>query len=167
MYSAILELQQTKLYLMKTKTIISIAILLLVTIAFGVSRSCGNPLGDSTSPSIKFFEGSYAEAVKKSKETNKPIMVDMSTSWCGWCKKMKKYTFTDNAVVAYYNENFINLELDAEQGDGLVLAQRFQVQSYPTTIFLDKNETLILFAEGYMQADDFIKAGKAAYKNMK
>ncbi len=119
------------------------------------------------SDGIKFFEGSYKDVMKKSKETHKPVMIDMSTSWCGWCKKMKAGAFMDTTAANYYNKNFICIELDGEHGDGLKLAQQFTVNAYPTLIFLSPDEHLILFSEGYLGASDLIKAGEMALKNWK
>lgn len=157
---------------MKHKLLIAMASFLILSVAYaanknGKTETSASEVKTQSSEEIKFFAGTWEEVLKQAKETNKPIMVDVSTSWCGYCKKMKRYTFTDKAVAAYYNENFINIEVDAEKGDGLAIAQKYQVNSYPTIIYFDKNEKLILFAEGYMQADEFIKAGKAAYKNLK
>lgn len=157
---------------MKHKLLLAIATVLILSVAYAASKkekpeTTASEVKTETSEGIKFFEGSWKEVLKKAKETNKPIMVDVSTSWCGYCKKMKRFTFTDNKVAAYYNENFINIEVDAENGDGLVIAQKYQVRSYPTIIYFDKNEKPILYAEGYMQSEEFIKAGKAAIQNIK
>jgi thioredoxin-related protein len=157
---------------MKHKLLLAVVSILILSMAYAASRkskpeTAASEVKTETSEGIKFFEGTWKEVVKKAKETNKPIMVDVSTSWCGYCKKMKRFTFTDNKVAAYYNENFINIEVDAENGDGLVIAQKYQVRSYPTIIYFDKNEKVILFAEGYMQAGEFVEAGKAAYQNLK
>ena len=35
---------------------------------------------------VKFIEGTLDDALKLSKESNKPIMIDFYTDWCGWCK---------------------------------------------------------------------------------
>lgn len=137
------------------------ALLLFLLLAF---TQCSNA---QEGEGIKFFEGSLKEAMQKSRETNKPVMVDMSTSWCGWCRKLKRSTFTDKKAADYYNEHFISIELDAERGEGLELAQQFSVNSYPTLIYLSPDNRLILFSEGYLGPDDLIKAGTMALKNWK
>jgi len=35
---------------------------------------------------------------------------------------MKRTTFTDKVVADYYNQNFVNLAIDIEKGEGPVLA---------------------------------------------
>lgn len=143
--------------------IIQLKLTILIFLLFAGFTQCSN----AQSEGIKFFEGSFSDAMKKAVETHKPVMVDMSTSWCGWCRKMKANTFTDKAAADYYNEHFICIELDAEHGDGLKLAQQYHVNSYPTLIYLSPDEKLILFSEGYLEPNDLIKAGEMALKNLK
>ena len=116
---------------------------------------------------IKFFEGTWQEALKKSGSEKKLIFLDLSTRWCGWCKKMKANTYSDKNAGEYFNANFINMELDAEQGEGKRLAQKFGVTGYPTIYIVDKNENLILSSEGYHEAEDLIKLIKSAVKEKK
>lgn len=51
---------------------------------------------------------------KKWESEKRPIIVDLYTEWCGWCKKMDKNTFTDKAVIKFINENFYAVKFDAE-----------------------------------------------------
>jgi len=116
---------------------------------------------------IKFFEGTWEEALKKSGSENKLIFLDLSTSWCGWCKKMKLNTYSDKKAGEYFNSNFINVELNAEQGEGQRLARKFGVTGYPTVFLIDKNENALLTSEGYHEADELIKLIKTAVKDRK
>ena len=106
---------------------------------------------------IIFFEGTWHEAMKQAAKENKLIFLDISTSWCGYCKKMKQNTFTDKKVGAYFNKRFVNIELDGEHGEGLRLAHKFGVSEYPTLLLIDKKENAMLTSEGYHDADDLIK----------
>lgn len=113
---------------------------------------------------IKFFEGTWQAALTKSAAENKLIFLDISTSWCGYCKKLKQTTFADKKTGVYFNERFINVELDAEQGEGKRLAQKFGVSGYPTLLLVDKNENALLTSEGYHDADDLINLIKSTVK---
>ncbi|MBP8765025.1 MAG: DUF255 domain-containing protein, partial [Ferruginibacter sp.] len=44
----------------------------------------------------------------------RPILIDMYTSWCGWCKVMDKKTYTNENVVAYINKKFYAVKFNAE-----------------------------------------------------
>ena len=113
---------------------------------------------------IQFFEGTWEQALLIASKENKPLFLDVSTSWCGYCKKMKQNVFIDKEVGAYFNKNFINIEINAEQGEGRTIAQKYGASSYPTLIIIDKNQKPIFTTEGYIDAKDFLKMGKEALK---
>lgn len=48
------------------------------------------------------------------KKNKKLFFVDFSTSWCGWCKKMDRETFSDPVVAAILNKYYIPVHFDAE-----------------------------------------------------
>ncbi len=54
-----------------------------------------------------------ADQIQK-KEPAKKIFIDVYTTWCGPCKMLDQYTFSDDVLAAYINENFIPVKLDAE-----------------------------------------------------
>ena len=85
---------------------------------------------------LTFFEGSWAALTAKAKSENKPIFVDFYTNWCGPCKNMERTFFPDKAAGELMNPNFINYRLDAEAGEGILMAQRYNINSYPTSVFL-------------------------------
>ena len=51
-----------------------------------------------------------------SKGNTKLYFVDFYTSWCGWCKKMDRETFTDPTVALILNKYYIPVKFDAEGG---------------------------------------------------
>lgn len=61
----------------------------------------------------------FEEAIAANAKSPKPILVDVYTSWCGWCKVMDRKTFTDPQVQAYIKENFYPVKFDAEQKESI------------------------------------------------
>jgi len=58
---------------------------------------------------------SLEEATKVSKDNPaKPILVNVYTTWCGFCKKMDKETLSDSQLADYINKNYIPVKFDAE-----------------------------------------------------
>lgn len=111
---------------------------------------------------IRFFHGSFAELKAASASSGKPIFLDAYTTWCGPCKWMSKTVFTNGKVGEFYNEKFICAKFDMEEGEGLELASAFQVQAYPTLLFLNSNGEIIHQALGARDADGFLSLGRQA-----
>ncbi len=112
---------------------------------------------------IKFFKGSWQEALDKSAKEDKLIFMDAYASWCGPCKIMAKYTFSDKRCGTFFNENFINFKMDMEKDpDGPRLSRKFNLEAYPTLYFIDKNEKLVHFAIGMHEVRDLLRLGQAA-----
>lgn len=123
---------------------------------------------DSESPSkeilasegIDFFHGSWEEAKAKAAAENKPIFIDVYTTWCGPCKMMSRYTFTDEKVAEYYNKNFVCVKSDAERGEGVTLARKYKVRAYPTLLYTDKEGKILHKTEGALSANAFVQLGE-------
>ena len=60
------------------------------------------------------------QAEEKNKKQEKPILIDLYTDWCGWCKVMDKQTYSDKQVAAYIMDKFYPVKLDAEQKQAIV-----------------------------------------------
>ncbi len=56
----------------------------------------------------------FEEAIELSKKNPKPILVDMYTDWCGWCKRMDATTYKNKTIVKYINENYYAVKMDGE-----------------------------------------------------
>ena len=57
---------------------------------------------------------SLEEAELKMKTEPRPILVDLYTDWCGWCKVMDRKTYTSQDLIKYLNTNFYTVKLNAE-----------------------------------------------------
>lgn len=111
---------------------------------------------------IKFFEGSWNELLAFAKKENKPIFVDAYTTWCGPCKQMSKYVFTDSAVGIYYNQTFVCAKFDMEKGEGKDIAKKYGVRAYPTLLYIDNEGVIMHKVAGSMKPEDFIQLGMDA-----
>lgn len=111
---------------------------------------------------IDFFKGTLKEALALAKKENKPVFLDVYAIWCGPCSLLKKKTFVNDKVAAYYNDHFINISLDGEKGDGAAIAQLIGISAYPTLLYLNANGKVFLYAIGYQSPKQFIKTGKKA-----
>jgi thioredoxin-related protein len=48
------------------------------------------------------------------KVQKRPILVDLYTDWCYWCKVMDKKTYTNKKVIEYLETRFYSIKLNAE-----------------------------------------------------
>ena len=116
----------------------------------------------------------WEEGMMKAEETPKKFIIDLYTSWCGWCKKMDKATFQNPVIAEYINENYIPIKFNAEQKseiefEGEVhkfvrrgrgyhsLAARLTNGrlSYPTVVFLEEDKSVIQALPGFINAEKF------------
>lgn len=119
---------------------------------------------NATSMGINFLHGiTWAEAITKAKSEKKLIFIDFYTQWCGPCMNMAQTVFSLPEVGYYYNNTFINLKIDAEDGEGVTLAKKYGVRSYPTYAFIDPTtEEMVHRSSSRQSAEQFIQTGKDA-----
>ena len=99
-------------------------------------------------------------------KSERPVLVDVYTEWCGWCRRMDRDVYAREDVRRYLAQRFVTVKLDAEAGDAASyegkaynsssLAGRFRVTGYPTTIFLRANGDHLVNVPGYVPADRFL-----------
>ncbi len=109
---------------------------------------------------IQFFKGNWKEALKEAKNKKKPIFVDAYAVWCGPCKYMDQYIFTDSEVAAYFNETFINYKLDVDEE--VEISEGFGIEAMPTYLFVDAEGKVFYRKTSAMEADVFLKLAKSA-----
>lgn len=113
---------------------------------------------------------SFEEAVELSKKEPKPILIDVYTDWCGYCRKMDRTTYSNHVISSYINENFYPVKLDGEQKEDIVFNDHtfkfinygrtgyneFTASllngklSYPTTVFMNDKLELLDRVPGYL-----------------
>ncbi|TCP23722.1 uncharacterized protein DUF255 [Tenacibaculum skagerrakense] len=132
---------------------------------------------------------SFEEALELNKKNPKPIMIDLYTDWCGWCKRMDATTYKNEVIVKYINDNYYAVKMDGEGKEDITFKGRtFKfVQkgrskyhelavailngklSYPSTAFFTAEEQLIQTVPGYLVKEKFEKIlayfSGEAYKN--
>jgi thioredoxin-related protein len=99
----------------------------------------------------------------------KPILIDIYTSWCGWCKEMDRTTYKNDKLAAYVNQHYYAVKFDAESRESITFNNKqykYNTQyktndlaifltggqlSYPTTVFMSGTNTQPAPIPGYMK----------------
>lgn len=111
----------------------------------------------------------YDQGLALAKKEGKHILVDFTTSWCGWCKLMEKEAFSDSRIIKMLNNEFIPIRVDGDSKkqlniDGYIItekaltSQEFGVRGYPTFWFLESDGSKIGPLKGYQKIEPFVKA---------
>ncbi|MFH1320761.1 MAG: thioredoxin family protein [Bacteroidota bacterium] len=119
-------------------------------------------IGTSYSQGIDFIREGFSTALQKAKNENKLVFIDVYTTWCGPCKWMDKNVFANDAVADFYNKNFICVKIDAEKGEGIKLREQYQVNAYPTFLYVNRNGDLVHRSCGKKPPHGLIEVGREA-----
>jgi thioredoxin-related protein len=150
------------------------AITLIGLIYIGISSFSTIPSGDVKDEKSKAELNwlSFEKAVELQQKNPKKVVLDVYTDWCGWCKKMDKNTYTDPEVIKILNEKYYFVKLNAEQKEDIVykdktfkFKQEYKAHelavsllngkmSYPITVFLDENMSILTVVPGYLTPKD-------------
>lgn len=108
----------------------------------------------------------WNSGLKEASSARKPVLIDVYTDWCTWCKRMDQDVYTRSDVRQYLASHFVTVKLNAEYATAAryegkaytsrTLAERFRVNGYPTTIFLRADGSHIANVPGYVPAERFV-----------
>lgn len=98
------------------------------------------------------FGHDLAAAKNEAARTGKRIIIDFETTWCGPCKMMDEWIWTDAEVAAALRSGYVGVKLDGDIEKSAV--QDLAVGAYPTVVVLSaKGRELGRFV-GYKSSKD-------------
>jgi thiol:disulfide interchange protein len=112
------------------------------------------------------FEADYATALKKAKETSKPLIVIFSAVWCPPCQTNKNDVYP-SATVKPFHDKFVWAYLDTDDAKNHPAAKKFSVSGIPHIEFLNSNGKSIGQVVGGTTPDTFAKSLKSALQKSK
>lgn len=121
------------------------AIILLVAISVFISAV-------PNAYAIKWEYNLYS-AFTRAKRYGKPLMIDFYAAWSAPCRKLHTETFTDGKV-DNLSKKFICVKIYVDKNRDLVKA--YNINAYPTVIFMDKDKRILDIIVGFRDAAVFV-----------
>ncbi len=135
----------------------------------------GTDTAPKTGRGIQWTEGlSWEEVKTKAKQENKYIFLDIYATWCGPCKLMDKEVYPNDTLGDYFNQRFIAVKVQTDQTaadgeqvknwykDAEVISKQYQLEAYPSFIFLNPQGAIVEKQSGYKPVKEMITLAQSA-----
>src|SRR5690606_13217943 len=116
---------------------------------------------------ISFRNIAFEHLLPLAKMEQKDVMLYFHFDGCSACIKMEKTTFKDYGVFDFYNTKFINFEINTSTDVGKEINKLYNIQSYPTFLFLDHNGNEKHRIVGVYNPQDFLTHADNVLSNNK
>jgi thioredoxin-related protein len=122
--------------------------LVVVSVIVGMTAS-----GGVTADPPLIWHTNYNSARKLAQDTGRPLLVQLGTEQCVYCRKMEATTFRDAQVQAVLRD-YVLLKVDGNQE--AALTQMLKVTLYPTTVLAGADGTIHTYVAGYVGVEKFL-----------
>ncbi|SMF22571.1 Thiol:disulfide interchange protein [Alteromonadaceae bacterium Bs31] len=82
---------------------------------------------------------SFDEALIRSAESGKPVLLDVSAIWCPSCRKLDSKVLSRPDVQALIEEHYVFTRVEFESDQGVALQERYGIKGFPTLLVLNSN----------------------------
>jgi YHS domain-containing protein/thiol-disulfide isomerase/thioredoxin len=95
----------------------------------------------------------FARAQEEARSRNRPLWVQFTGPWCGYCRRMESEVFVSPEIIALARDQFIPVQVQSDVNEELVA--RFDLSGLPATYLLDPSGRVIAKQEGYADPRSF------------
>ncbi|MEX1202409.1 MAG: DUF255 domain-containing protein [Ferruginibacter sp.] len=140
---------------------------------FGLLSACWMLVLVSYMPKEKVIWINFEQLQESYAKQPRPILIDLYTNWCGWCKVMDKNTYGNGKVADFINQHYYAVKFNAESTENVVFNGKTYAYNpqyktndlaiylsswqleYPNTIFLSSVAATPAPLVGYMKPQEF------------
>jgi len=97
---------------------------------------------------------SYAEGRQRGEAEKKKLFLFFDSERCRYCLQMERETFSNSAVIAFVNRNFIPIRVNSDKEQKTAL--KYQVRGLPSIWFISETGERIANRPGYITADEML-----------
>lgn len=149
---------------MKTRgMLVSVALVALVACLISACIDSTTPSQPSAEPGTGITWYSHDEGMKIAQEQNKPVMIDVYTDWCKYCKELDRVVYTDPAVIDLADK-FVCIKFNADKHRDLA-AKYNPTGRVPAIVFLRSDGTEALRTGYKGGAEPFVHDMMVALNN--
>lgn len=129
-----------------------LSLLFAAIVLLALSRSADAQFpwfGEKTEePAIEWIDEPEV-ALTAARKSGKPVLAYVTSTHCGYCRKMERETWSEPAVVQLIQRSFVPLRLQADKYPDEVAALR--VRAYPTTVLITADGKAFAGKQGFLE----------------
>lgn len=91
------------------------------------------------------------KSLQAASQAGKPVLMEFTASWCAYCQRMEKSTFTDPRVAAQINRQFVAVRVDADKHKDLV--KDLEIEGLPAILIVSPDLQIIHRIKGFQTAN--------------
>ncbi|MFC4447663.1 DUF255 domain-containing protein [Halorussus aquaticus] len=89
-------------------------------------------------------------AFEEARETDRPVLLSLSATWCSWCHEMDREAYSNPMVAANVNDSFVPVRVDIDRQPRV--RERYNMGGFPSTVFTTPDGDLLTGAT-YLDVD--------------
>lgn len=143
-----------------------------VTILLFMLNCCMYPIqtfaflpNNQTNQHLDFFVGTWEQACEIADARQKPLFVYVYVGYERESTRMNNEIFTNQKVIRFYENNFINLKINLHSQQGTYFRQKYKLRDFPSVLFFDQKRKLITQDGGFKSVNEFLRIGNYALKS--